>query len=363
MSTENISACFKLDFNKFSLDVDLTLPSHGVSALFGHSGSGKTTLLRCIAGLERAAGHLCINGEVWQNNGLFIPTHKRPLGYVFQEASLFPHLSVLGNLKYGMQRVSGANSTSSLEHSIELLGIGHLLERKPARLSGGERQRVAIARALAVNPRILLMDEPLAALDMARKKEILPFLERLRDQLKIPIVYVTHSADEMARLADHLVVMTEGKAIASGSLTETLSRLDLPIQLNEESGVVLKAFIAERDQQWHLARAEFPGGSLWMRDMGFAIGRSVRLRVLARDVSLTLELEQTESQTKSSIVNVLPAVINELVTGEHPAITLARIQVGESILLCRLTSRSAHALDLSVGKSVSAQIKSAAIID
>ena len=357
MST--LAACFKLNLSGFSLDVDLEIPGKGVTALFGHSGSGKTTLLRCIAGLEKASGTLAIYGDSWQKDGFFLPTYKRPLGYVFQEASLFSHLSVLGNLQYGMQRVSGDNLQANLDQSIQLLGIDHLLERKPDKLSGGERQRVAIARALAVNPRILLMDEPLAALDMARKREILPFLERMRDELDIPIIYVTHAADEVARLADHIIVMSQGKAIASGTLSETLARLDLPINLGEETGVVLQAHIAERDQQWKLSRAEFPGGSLWMRDMGFQQDQPIRLRILARDVSLTLE----QPQDQSSILNMLQAVVNGIGDGEHPAVKMAQLQVGESKLLCRLTGRSVDALKLETGKTVWAQIKSAAIIE
>jgi len=355
---EGITACFKLNFPAFSLDVDLRLPGRGVTALFGHSGSGKTTLLRCIAGLDRADGRLSINGERWQEDDIFLPTHKRPLGYVFQEASLFSHLSVLHNLQYGMKRVHQKGLKASLEHSIELLGISHLLDRKPNRLSGGERQRVAIARALAVAPRILLMDEPLAALDLARKQEILPFLEKLRDGLEIPVLYVTHSPDEVARLADHLVVIADGKAVASGSLTETLARLDLPIRLGEETGVVLKARIVERDSRWSLARAEFPGGSLWVKDIGLTTGHSIRLRVLARDVSLAWE-----KQSNSSILNLLPAVVTELGDGGHPAVRLVRVQVGESFVLSRVTSRSVHALDLEVGKSIWVQIKSVAIIE
>ena len=164
----SIEARFRLDWPNFSLDVDLSLPVRGVTALFGHSGSGKTTLLRCIAGLERAPqGRLVVGDEVWQDTGRWVPTHQRPIGYVFQEASLFAHLSVMGNLRYGLKRATGAQR-AGLDQAIALLGIGHLLDRKPGTLSGGERQRVGIARALAVNPRLLLMDEPLAALDLQR---------------------------------------------------------------------------------------------------------------------------------------------------------------------------------------------------
>ena len=358
MTGEYITVRFKVNYPLFTLDVDLKLPGLGVTALFGHSGSGKTTLLRCIAGLEHGEGRILINGDIWQDKNVFLPTHKRPLGYVFQEANLFPHLSVLDNLKYGMKREPRKNLTISLEQSIDLLGIGHLLERQPEKLSGGERQRVAIARALAVSPRILLLDEPLAALDLARKREILPFLERLHDELEIPIFYVTHSADEVARLADHLVLMADGKAVASGPLSETLARLDLPIHLGEEAGVVLKGRIVEHDRQWNLAHAAFPGGYLWVRDMGFGLGDSVRLRILARDVSLALEPHEN-----SSFLNLLPAVICELGDGDHSAVKMAKIKVGESYLLCRLTDRSVHMLGIEVGKPVWAQIKSVAIIE
>ncbi|MGR9044644.1 MAG: molybdenum ABC transporter ATP-binding protein [Gammaproteobacteria bacterium] len=358
MTDGSITAHFRVNYPSFNLDVNLQLPGQGVTALFGHSGSGKTTLLRCIAGLEHGAGRLLINGDIWQEHNIFLPTHKRPLGYVFQEANLFPHLTVMGNLKYGMSREPRKNLRTSLDQSIELLGIGHLLERRPEKLSGGERQRVAIARALAVNPRLLLMDEPLAALDLARKREILPFLERLHDELEIPIFYVTHSPDEVARLADHLVVMASGKAAASGSLSETLARLDLPIHLGEETGVVLKGHIVEFDPRWNLARAAFPGGYLWVRDMGFGLGASVRLRILARDVSLALEPYEN-----TSFLNLLPAVVCELGAGDHSAVKMAKVKVGESYLLCRLTDRSVHMLELSVGKSVWAQIKSVAIIE
>lgn len=211
---DGIQARFRLDWPGFRLDVDLTLPGRGVTALFGHSGSGKTTLLRCIAGLERSPqGFLSFKGEVWQDAATWLPTYRRPLGYVFQEASLFPHLTVMGNLRYGLRRVT-AGQRAHLEQAIELLGIAPLLKRRPDRLSGGERQRVGIARALAVNPRVLLMDEPLAALDHQRKQEILPYLERLHDTLAIPVLYVSHSPDEVARLADHLVVMEDGQALA-----------------------------------------------------------------------------------------------------------------------------------------------------
>ena len=364
-----IQARFKLDWPGFELDVDLNLPARGVTALFGHSGSGKTTLLRCIAGLERAPqGRLTVNGETWQddesNNGKhgsqWLPTHQRPLGYVFQEASLFPHLTVLGNLRYGLKRIVGtqiAQLDAGLDTAIELLGIRPLLERKPDRLSGGERQRVSMARALALSPRLMLMDEPLAALDHQRKQEILPYLERLHRALDIPVLYVSHAPDEVARLADHIVVMEAGRAVATGALTETLARLDLPIQLGEDVGVVLDAVVAERDAQWHLARVEFPGGSLWVRDGGHALGDPVRVRILARDVSIALQPPEG-----TSIQNCLPATVEQMVVDHHPALSLLRLKVGPSPLLARLTQRSAVGLGLAPGMPVWVQIKAVALI-
>lgn len=353
-----IHARFHTDFGNFSLNVNLELPSRGVTALFGHSGSGKTTLLRCIAGLQRADGELHVNGDVWQDSKAFIPVHRRPLAYVFQEASLFPHLSVRRNLEYGYRRVAEDERQVRFEQAVEWLGLGALLERAPDRLSGGERQRVAIARALLTSPRLLLMDEPLSALDHRSKGEILPYLERLHDQLAIPVLYVTHSPDEVARLADHLVVLEKGRVLANGPLTETLARLDLPIRREEDAGVVIEATVVECDAAWHLARAEFPGGSLWMRDVGVVIGQRLRVRVQARDVSLALERHEG-----SSILNLLPATVSEVADNAHPAVKLVRVAVGETPLIARLTARSADALGLAPGKAVWVQVKSVAVIE
>ena len=352
-----IDARFRLDWPGFILDVDLSLPGRGVTALFGHSGSGKTTLLRCIAGLERAReGRLTVNGEVWQDERHWLPTHKRPIGYVFQEASLFPHLSVLGNLRYGMKRMFDPQRVS-LDHAIELLGIGHLLDRKPDRLSGGERQRVGIARALAVSPRLLLMDEPLAALDLKRKQEILPYLERLHDELDIPVLYVSHSPDEVARLADHIVAMEDGKVLADGPLGDTLARLDLPIRLGEDAGVVIEAMVAERDANWHLIRVDFAGGHLWVRDNDMPLGHHARVRILARDVSLSHDKGED-----TSILNALPARVTAIADDSHPALALVRLDIGDTPLIARLTKRSANHLTLRPGMEVWAHIKAVALI-
>jgi molybdate transport system ATP-binding protein len=358
MTTDNIQARFRLAYPEFVLDVNLDLPGRGVTALFGHSGSGKTTLLRLIAGLARASdGYLAIKGEVWQDAHTFMPTHKRALGYVFQEASLFPHLTARGNLAYGTKRSSERLAPAALDHVIDLLGIGALLDRRPHQLSGGERQRVAIARALAVKPRLLLMDEPLSSLDLKRKQDILPYLERLHDALDIPILYVSHAPDEVARLADHIVVMDGGKALAAGPLGDTLARLDLPIKLGEDDGVVLDAVVAARDAEWHLAHMEFDGGRLWVRDQGLPVGHRTRVRILARDVSLA-----RAPMTGTSILNTLPAVVVDSVEDAHPALTLIKLRVGGSPLLAQLTRRSAHALELAPGQLLYAQIKAVALI-
>jgi molybdate transport system ATP-binding protein len=355
----SIQARFKLGWPGFALDVDISLPGHGVTVLFGPSGCGKTTLLRSIAGLERPPqGLLRVNGEIWQDDRIWIPTHLRSLAYVFQEASLFPHLSVMGNLQYGRQRtpLRSDGQAIDLSQAIELLGIEGLLSRKPDALSGGERQRVAIARALAVNPRLLLMDEPLAALDMQRKQEILPYLERLQQRLDIPIIYVTHAPDEVARLAQHIVVLDQGKLVASGSLSDTLTRVDLPIRLGDDLGVVIEARVGEIDRQWHLARLDFADGVFWARDQGLAIHEAARVRIPARDVSIT-----REKPVQSSIQNILAGRIDRCVDDEHPGGVIVRVRIGDTALLARVTARAVADLALKPGDAVWVQIKSVAL--
>ena len=355
----SIEACFKIVYPEFTLDVGLNLPSAGVTALFGPSGSGKTTLLRAISGLERSTtGRLVVDGEVWQDVSSFLPVHARPLGYVFQEASLFPHLSVRANIDYGRRRSRHALDEGALDHVVDLLGIGALLPRQPEQLSGGERQRVAIARALAVGPRLLLMDEPLAALDLNRKREILPYLERLRGELAIPILYVSHAPDEVARLADHLVVFDAGRVIAEGPLKEALADVATPIRLGEGVGSVLDGVVAEHDRRWHLARVAFPGGSLWVRDEGHEVGQGVRLRILARDVAIALAPKQGET----SILNQLPATVEAIGDDYHPALALVRLALNGQALVARVTRRSASNLELTPGQPVYALIKAVAVI-
>lgn len=345
--------------SSFNLDVDLTLPGHGITALFGHSGSGKTTCLRAMAGLERApGGYFAIGDEVWQDETRrhFVPAHQRNLGVVFQEASLFPHLSVRGNMEFGLKRVSTAARRFALPEVAELLGIPHLLDRSPDQLSGGERQRVAIARALLVAPKILLMDEPLAALDLKRKLEILPYLERLHVELAIPIIYVSHAPDEVARLADHLVLLDQGKVVASGALNSVLSRIDLPATFADDAGVVIKARIAAHEAD-DLSRLEFPGGKIFVSHRPEAVGTLLRCRVHARDVSLALLPPQ-----QSSILNCVSASVVDLAPTETPGQVLVKLDVTGAPLLARITQRSADRLDIRPGLKLWAQIKAVALL-
>jgi len=351
---------FYINYPDFTLDVDLPMLETGVTALFGPSGSGKTTILRCMAGLERSpTGFLSVADEIWQDEqrGIFLPTHKRPLGLVFQEASLFPHLSVLENLRYGMRR-AGNTKGEGFDAMLDLLGIRALLERDPESLSGGERQRVSIARALLTRPRLLLMDEPLSALDMKRKLEILPYLERLRDELSIPVLYVSHSLDEVARLADHLVLIENGHVTANGTLMDVLTRLDLDAAFTGETGVVLETTVIEHEADG-LTRLEFSGGKLTIAGHAYPIGSRLRCRIIARDVSLSLS-----AHTDTSILNTLSATIVAIAETDTPGHVLVQLKLMDekTLVLARITERSRQALHLVPGLAVIAQVKSVAIL-
>ena len=342
-------------------------------------------------------------GQVWQDNaqGIFLPTWKRSLGYVFQEASLFDHLDVQANIDFAARRATSGSPEAgpvsddlSMARIIELLGIGSLTRRRPFELSGGERQRVAIARALATRPRLLLLDEPLSALDPFRRQEILPWLERLRDELQLPMLYVTHSAEEMARLATTLVTLCNGKVTGCGPVQEVFARAGtegMPGVLNDDdAGVLLEGTVSERDLPWHLVRISFAGGSLWLRDAGTALGKRVRVRILARDVSLAIE-----EPRGTSVQNLLPALVCAVQTDPNqPSQVMVRLQLGAGIdhktapdgnagstpaatsevhrqgcrpdtgrvLLARITARAAHALNIKAGSPVWAQVKAAALV-
>ncbi|WP_408637321.1 molybdenum ABC transporter ATP-binding protein [Pseudomonas lactucae] len=357
-----IDVRLQLKYSDFALEVDLHLPGRGVTALYGQSGSGKTTCLRCIAGLERAHdGFIQVNDEVWQDSraGVFVAPHKRALGYVFQEASLFAHLSVRANLEFGLKRIPRQQRRVDMAQATELLGIGHLLERNPLHLSGGERQRIGIARALLTSPRLLLMDEPLAALDSQRKGEILPYLERLHDELDIPVLYVSHAQDEVARLADHIVLLSAGSALASGPIGETLARLDLPLARGDDAGVVINGTVSAYDAHYQLLTLQLPGSALPMRvaHAPLAVGKALRVKVQARDVSLSLQAEE-----HSSILNRLPVTVTEEIPADNSAHVLVRLDADGTPLLARITRFSRDQLQLHPGQVLWAQIKAVAVL-
>ena len=362
MNDNAVDLRYLLELEAFALDVALRLPLHGITGVFGVSGSGKTSLLRCIAGLATASqGHLTVAGEVWQDSdaGICRPTHERNIAYVFQEPRLFSHLDVQGNLDYGRKRQHPAASSVDFGQVVELLGLRSLLQRKPADLSGGEAQRVSIARALLRAPRFVLMDEPLASLDQARKDEVLPFLDRLHAELAVPIVYVSHSIDEICRLCDHLVVLDEGRVLAEGGLVDVLSRLDVPVLNGEEACAVIETTVASYDAADDLSRLRYSGGEFLVAGRAGNDGDPLRLRIRANDISLC-----RERPSATTILNIAPVIIEAL--GESGASTgasmmLVRLRAGSDTLLARISRRSCRDMGLEVGDQLLAQIKSAAI--
>ncbi len=343
----------------FALDVTCDIPTQGITGLFGRSGSGKTTLLRCIAGLERTArAQIEFNGELWQDHGRFLPTHRRAVGYVFQESSLFPHLDVRGNLEFGLRRVPAPQRRLGFDEAVALLDLSALLRQRAPRLSGGERQRVAIARALLTSPQLLLMDEPLSNLDQSSKAEILPHLERLRDSLAIPIIYVSHALGEVMRLADHLVLLEAGRVRAAGPLQQLLARSDLPLGHFEDSGCVFDAVIEEHDPSYHLTYVRIGAGRLAVSLKQAPIGHRVRVRIDARDVSLALKPPEL-----TSIINILPAKVLAVSDDRDPAQTLVRLELATEPLLARITRRSAVQLGIAPGMLLYAQVKGVALME
>lgn len=352
----SIEAAFNISLDNFTLKVDLSFPAQGITALFGPSGSGKTTLLRAIAGLGKyPGGKIKLGASIWQNDQVFMPPHQRAIAYVFQEASLFEHLNVTENLEYGLKRTPIDKRQVSLQQVIKLLEITPLLKRKTSLLSGGERQRVAIARALAVSPKLLLMDEPLSSLDQKRKQEILPYIETVSQELKIPILYVSHSPDEVARLADHLILIKGGSILGSGPIREMLTRLDLPLAHRSDAEALVDATVVGHDEEFKLSHLDFAGGRFCVPSEGLTIGDKVRLRVAAQDVSLTL-LQQTDT----SILNIFPAEVDKLID-EGTAQVIVRLKIGGTAILARVTRKSASLLNLQPGKKLFAQVKSVAV--
>ena len=351
-----IECKIKIQLESFMLDANFSIPDRGITVVFGPSGSGKTTLLRAIAGLEKSdKGFLKIGDSVWQKGEDFLATHKRQIGYVFQDAALFDHLDVKGNLNFVIKRAIGLKE-DFIESIHNLLEIKTLLNRKTTQLSGGERQRVAIARALLTNPKILLLDEPLSALDLKRKNEILPYLDSIHNDLEIPILYVTHSQDEMSRLADHLLLIEDGNIIGSGPVNDMLTRFDMPLSHGGDAVSIIEAEVLKRDSEFNLMHLDFLGGQFIVPDNSFPVQTKVRIRVVARDVSLT-----KSKQVDTSILNIFPAMVQEIVN-EGEAQVMVRLQIKDTILLACITRKSSYKLRLEKGSEVFVQVKSVAIL-
>ena len=351
-----IECKIKIQFESFMLDANFSIPDRGITVVFGPSGSGKITLLRAIAGLEKSDdGFLKIGDSVWQKGEDFLATHKRQIGYVFQDAALFDHLDVKGNLNFVIKRAIGLKE-DFIESIHNLLEIKTLLNRKTTQLSGGEKQRVAIARALLTNPKILLLDEPLSALDLKRKNEILPYLDSIHNDLEIPILYVTHSQDEMSRLADHLLLIEDGNIIGSGPVNDMLTRFDMPLSHGGDAVSIIEAEVLKRDSEFNLMHLDFLGGQFIVPDNSFPVQTKVRIRVVARDVSLT-----KSKQVDTSILNIFPAMVQEIVN-EGEAQVMVRLQIKETILLACITRKSSYKLRLEKGSEVFVQVKSVAIL-
>jgi molybdate transport system ATP-binding protein len=352
-----IDLAVRIAFGDFELQVDHRMPLAGIVGLFGPSGCGKSTLLRIISGLERgAAGHIRFGDEVWQDasQGIFVPPHKRGVGYVFQDARLFPHLTVAGNLRYAEKRSRHVDSEIDIDGVAAALDLGPLLARYPQSLSGGERQRVAIGRTLLTRPRLLLMDEPLAALDIKRKAEILPYIERLPQAFRVPLIYVTHSLDEVTRLAERMLVIASGRKVSYGPVAETLQRLDLqPIGGHFEAGVALTARVTRHDLKYHLTHLDLCGKEIVMPMADVAIGSDVRLRIRARDVALA-----TKAPEDISIRNTLPGTIAEIVEEPETAFAETLVDIGGAKIRARITRSAVAALGLTPGKPVFALFKS-----
>lgn len=345
-------------FGAFDADVHFTAPG-GITALFGRSGAGKTTVINAVAGLlTPESGRIAVNGDVLldTDHGINVATHRRRVGYVFQDARLFPHLTVRQNLVFGRWFAQTQRPVATFERIVDLLGIEALLDRRPATLSGGERQRVAIGRALLANPRLLLMDEPLAALDEGRKAEILPYLERLRDGFDIPILYVSHAIAEVARLATTIVVINEGRVVREGAAAELLADPDaFPMMGRQEAGSILTATVARHDADDGLSELAFSGGTLTTPLVEAPVGARLRVRVRARDIIVA-----TEAPTGTSALNILPASV-EQIGGQSGAIVDLRLRAGEDDLLARITRRSLNRLGLTVGSQCFAILKSIAV--
>ncbi len=346
----------------FQVDAAFASAEAGVTALFGPSGSGKTSIVRMVAGLARPdGGHIRLDGQPLFDDGsqggkrVDLPMERRHVGYVFQEGRLFPHMSVRANLTYGQRLVPAAERRIGFDAVVELLGIGALLDRRPAKLSGGEKQRVAVGRALLTSPRLLLMDEPLAALDANRKQEVLPFIARLPREFSIPILYVTHSMDEILRLADLLVLMRDGRSVAVGRVEDLLNRPDLrPLTGVAETGAVIPAHLRGHDARFGLSHLDTAAGPLVVERLDLPPGTAVRARILSRDVSLA-----AERPIGLSVQNVFRGTVRGISGGEASHVEVD-IDAGVPIL-SRVTRKAAAELGLDVGRTVYALVKAVSI--
>ncbi len=342
------------------LDIPLDLPGQGIIAVFGRSGSGKTTLLRCLAGLERCpSGFVSVNGAVWQDTskGIFLPVHERTVGMVSQQPCLFPHLTVRDNLDYGFKRTPLLQRRVLWDHVVEILGIGALLDRYPHYLSTGEQQRVSMGRAVLSNPCLLLMDEPLASLDAQRKAEILPFIKRLNREMNLPIVYVSHSIQEIVQLADTLVLVNEGQATITGSVHEIFSRLDVFEHQGDVAGAVIDTQVVAHEPEFGLTCLEFYGRRLYVPYQLSSVGDSLRVHILSRNVSLSL----TPPPGPTSILNIFEAHVVEIgaSTSGKSAVDV-KLDAG-CLMLATITRKSLLALNLSPGQRVYASIKAVSL--
>lgn len=355
----HLHARFNLVWSTFRLNVDLDVPIAGITAIFGPSGSGKTTFLRCLAGLERTPqGFMQVGQEIWQDEsrGHCLPLYERPIGYVFQEPRLFPHYDVRSNLLYGYKRIPAEERRIAMEQVVEILGIGHLLERRIHKLSGGEQQRVAIGRALLTSPKLLLLDEPLASLDLLRKQELLPFIRQLHEHLRIPVLYVSHALTEILQLADHVILLKEGHVVGTGTLNEVFTALDFRGQLGPHRiGAILDAHVTSHDAQYGLSQLEFKGQSLFIPLQPAAIGQSMRVHILSTDV--TLVVGRMDSPT--SVLNILEATIVEIREINHASVDIL-LDIGAP-LVASITKKSLVTLGLKTGQRVFAHIKTVAL--
>ncbi|MFT5116034.1 MAG: molybdate transport system ATP-binding protein [Planctomycetota bacterium] len=347
----------KLQRREFSIEAEFDIPARGVLGIFGHSGSGKTTLLRCLAGLEKdVQGDIKVNGQTWLSADQNLPCQARKIGFIFQESRLFPHLSVQGNLEYAAKRCANRNTTPlDRAQLLELLNIGHLLDRKPDQLSGGEKQRVAIGRALLTNPQIMLLDEPLASLDAKRKQEILPFLDRLHQELSIPMLYVSHSINEVSRLCDHLLVMEQGRIEFNGNIHDALVSAESPLAMAENAAALLEGIVAKQEKDFNLSVVQTLKGTALQVQGDFTPGQQLRLRVQATDVSLSRTVA-----TESSILNIIEAEITQIVEEPNAYIMVWLVANGD-VLLARISRKSCHSLRLRVKEKVFMQIKAVSV--